>query len=80
MLLGEVCSRELSRLAISSSAQTTRRIFQKHIQLSGSGAGHKKLLDVVYTSCLAPKLGGWTLQNYSMLLYMKTGGKKNPTL
>ena len=81
MLLGEVCSRELPRLAISSSAQTTRRIFQKRIQLSSSGAGHKKkLLDVVSTTCLAPKLGGWTLQNYLILLHVKTGGKKNPTL
>ena len=80
MLLGEVCSRELSRLAISSSPQTTRRIFQKHIQLSGSGAGHKKLLDVISMACLATKPGGWTLQNYSMLLlHVKTGGKKNPT-
>jgi hypothetical protein len=50
--------------------------FQKHIQLSGSEARHKKLLDVVSMARLAPKLGGWTLQNYSILLHAKTGGKK----
>ena len=44
------------------------------------GWTQKKLLDVVSTSCLAPKLGGWTLQNYSMLTHVKTGGKKNSTL
>jgi hypothetical protein len=52
--------------------------FQKHIQLSDTGAGHKKVLDVVSMACLAPKLGGWTLQNYSMPLHVKTGDKKNP--
>ena len=79
MLLGEVCSRDLPHLAISSSTQTTRHIFQKHIQLSGSGAGHKKLLDVASMARLARKLGGWTPQNYSMLFHMKNGGKKNST-
>ena len=53
--------------------------FQNRIQLSCSGAGHKKLLDVVSTTCLAPKPRGWTLQNYSMLLHVKTGSKKNST-
>ena len=26
---------------------------------------------------LTRKLGGWTLQNYSMLIHVKTGGQKN---
>ena len=59
MPLGMVCSRELHYLAITSSAQTTRRDF--------------------YDSPSFPGWGGWTLQNYSMSLHVKTGGKKNPT-
>jgi hypothetical protein len=43
------------------------------------GGWTQKLLDVVSTACLAPKLGDWTLQNYSMSLHVKTRGKKNPT-
>ena len=51
-----------------------------HVLLSGSGAGHQKLLDVASMACLARRLGGWTPQNYSMLTHVKTGGKKNSTL
>ena len=51
-----------------------------HVLLSGSGAGHQKLLDVTSLARLAHNLGGWTPQNYSMLTHVKTGGKKNSTL
>ena len=50
-----------------------------HVLLSGSGAGHQKLLDVASMACLANRLRGWTLQNYSMLTHVKTGGEKNST-
>ena len=51
-----------------------------HVLLSGSGAGQQKLLDIASMACLPRRLGGWTLQNYSMLTHVKTGGKKNSTL
>ena len=50
-----------------------------HVLPSGSGAGHRKLLDVASMSCLARRLEGWMPQNYSMLFHMKTGGEKNST-
>ena len=51
-----------------------------HVLLSGSGAGQQKLLDIASMACLPRRLGGWTLQNYSMLTHVKTGDKKNSTL
>ena len=44
------------------------------------GGWTPKLLNVASMACLARRLGRWTLQNYSMLTHVKTGGKKNSTL
>ena len=51
-----------------------------HVLLSGSGAGQQKLLDMASIARLSCRLGGWMLQNCSMLTHVKTRGKKNSTL
>ena len=41
------------------------------------GAAHQWLIDVASMAPLVHKLGGWTPQNYSMLIHVKTGGQKD---
>ena len=41
------------------------------------GAGQQKLLDVASMTRLSCRLEGWTPQNYSMLIHVKTGGQKD---
>ena len=43
------------------------------------GAAHQWILNMAPTSLLARKFGGWTFQNYSMLIHVKTGGQKIST-
>ena len=41
------------------------------------GAAHQWLIDVASMAPLVHKLGGWTPQNYSMLIHVKTGDQKD---
>jgi hypothetical protein len=58
MLLGDVCSRELTYLAITSSVQISQHVFGGLSSSQARGLGGL-LLTASSLAPLAPQLGGW---------------------